>query len=168
MAEHFLTKTRVDLDRCIDVAGTRAVEQYAELYSQLAAKSGPDLAKLFAEPLVSKGNDKAASTISWYSDRPGEGVPLDKLDAAAQQKVGALLAERLKALSGLLEDTEVGALVAAALHIGSNADIWTVNGEPVLVNWGLFPERGSDAATRSAHYAATLGKFCPMETAPPQ
>ncbi|MGD9294847.1 MAG: trypsin-like peptidase domain-containing protein, partial [Roseobacter sp.] len=167
MAEHFLTKTRVDLARCIEVAGMPAVEQYAHLREQLHAKIGPEAAKLFAEPLVSKGNDQAASTISWYCDRSGDGVPFGKLDPAGQQSVGAVLAKRLEALSDLLDDAETGPLVAASLHIGSSADIWTVNGEPVLVNWGLFPEGGSDAAKRSAHYNATLGKFLPMESAPP-
>ena len=85
MAEHFLTKTRIDLGRCIQIAGAPAVEHYTELYAQLSAKAGPDVAKLFAEPLVSKGNDQAASTISWYSDRAGQGVPFAKLDAAGHQ-----------------------------------------------------------------------------------
>lgn len=167
MAEHFLTKTRVDLGRCIEVAGIPVVEQYDQLRAQLGAKIDPEAAKLFAEPLVSKGNDQAASTISWYCDRSGDGVPFGKLDPAGQQKAGAILADRLKALSVLLDDAETGPLVAASLYIGSSADIWTINGEPVLVNWGLFPESGNDAATRTAHYAATLGKFLPMDAAPP-
>ncbi|MGA9254861.1 MAG: serine protease, partial [Roseobacter sp.] len=163
MAEHFLTKTRIDLGRCIQVAGTPAVEKHAELYALLSAKVGPDAAKLFAEPLVSKGNDQAASTISWYSDRAGQGVPFVKLDAAGQQEVGAVLAARLAALADLLEDDDAGQLVSAALYIGGTGDIWSVDGQPVLVNWGLMPEAGSDAATRSAHFARTLGPYLPME-----
>ena len=123
MAEHFLTKTRVDLGRCIEVAGIPAVERYDQLRAQLGAKIGPEAAKLFAEPLVSKGNDQAASTISWYCDRSGDGVPFGKLDPAGQQKAGAILADRLKALSVLLDDAETGPLVAASLYIGSSADI---------------------------------------------
>ena len=96
MAEHFLTKTRIDLGRCIQVSGAGAVDKHAELYALLSAKAGPDAAKLFAEPLVSKGNDQAASTISWYSDRAGQGVPFAKLDAAGQQEVGDVLAVRLR------------------------------------------------------------------------
>ncbi|MGA9434157.1 MAG: trypsin-like peptidase domain-containing protein [Roseobacter sp.] len=167
MAEHFLTKTRIDLGRCIQVAGTPAVEKHAELYALLSAKVGPDAAKLFAEPLVSKGNDQAASTISWYSDRAGQGVPFAKLDAAGQQEVGAVLAARLAALADLLEDDDAGQLVSAALYIGGTGDIWSVDGQPVLVNWGLMPEAGSDAATRSAHFARTLGPYLPMENPPP-
>ena len=115
MAEHFLTKTRIDLGRCIQVSGAGAVEKHAELYALLSAKAGPDAAKLFAEPLVSKGNDQAASTISWYSDRAGQGVPFAKLDAAGQQEVGDVLAVQLAALSGLIADDDEGLLVSAAL-----------------------------------------------------
>lgn len=167
MAEHFLTKTRIDLGRCIQVSGAGAVEKHAELYALLSAKAGPDAAKLFAEPLVSKGNDQAASTISWYSDRAGQGVPFAKLDAAGQQEVGDVLAVQLAALSGLIADDDEGLLVSAALYIGGTGDIWSVDGQPVLVNWGLMPEAGSDAGTRFEHYSKTLGPYLPLESAPP-
>lgn len=167
MAEHFLTKTRIDLGRCIEVGGGSAVERYADLYSILTQKAGPDVAKLFAEPLVSKGNDQAASTVSWYSDRPGQGVPFAKLDAAGQEEVGAILGQRLEAIQPFLDDPESGALLSAALYIGGSGDIWSVEGQPVLVNWGLMPEAGSDVTTRQAHHAATLGPFLAMQTPPP-
>ncbi|WP_227268352.1 trypsin-like peptidase domain-containing protein [Roseobacter weihaiensis] len=167
MAEHFLTKSRIDLGRCIVVAGAPALERYEDFFAQVSAKAGPDVAKLFAEPLVSKGNDQAASTVSWYSDRVGQGVPITKLDAAGQQEVGAILTARLQALEGLISDPDVGPQIAAALHIGSAADIWSVEGQPVLVNWGLMPQDGTDAATRAAHYAKTLGAYLPMAAAPP-
>ncbi|MFK7761966.1 MAG: trypsin-like peptidase domain-containing protein [Roseobacter sp.] len=167
MAEHFLTKTRIDLGRCIDVGGGSAVERYADLYSILTQKAGPDVAKLFAEPLVSKGNDQAASTVSWYSDRPGQGVPFAKLDAAGQEEVGAILGQRLEVIQSFLDDPESGALLSAALYIGGSGDIWSVEGQPVLVNWGLMPEAGSDVTTRQAHFAATLGPFLASQTPPP-
>ncbi|MEM9577284.1 MAG: trypsin-like peptidase domain-containing protein [Pseudomonadota bacterium] len=167
MAEHFLTKTRIDLGRCIEVGGTRAVDQYDALFAALSAKASPDIAKLFAEPLISKGNDRAASTVSWYSDRPGQGVPISKLDPATQQNVASALRSGLERVKDLLDDPEVGALAAAALYIGGPSDIWSVDGKPVLVNWGLMPEAGSDAVTRSAHYAETLGPYLSMETPPP-
>lgn len=166
MAEHFLTKTRIDLARCIQVAETTAVEQYAELHAFLSAKVGPDAAKLFAEPLISKGNDQAASTVSWYSDRAGQGVPLSKLDAGGQKDVGSVLAARLEEISQVLNDEEAGGLASAALYIGGTGDIWSVNGQPVLVNWGMMPEAGSDATSRAAHYAQTLGPYLSMDPPP--
>ena len=123
MAEHFLTKTRIDLGRCIEVGGARAVDQYDKLFAALSAKASPDVAKLFAEPLISKGNDQAASTVSWYSDRPGQGVPISKLDPATQENVAAALRSGLEKIKDLLDDIEVGALAAAALYIGGSGDI---------------------------------------------
>lgn len=167
MAEHFLTKTRIDLGRCIQVSGTRAVDQYDTLYAQLAAKAGPEIAKLFAEPLVSKGNDQAASTVSWYSDVAGQGTPLSKLEPAGQETVSALLRAGLEKVAELLGDDDVGPLASAALYIGGPTDIWAVDGKPVIVNWGMMPEQGSDLASRSAHFANTLGPFLSMQTPPP-
>jgi S1-C subfamily serine protease len=167
MADHFLTKTRVDLGRTIEVAGVRALEQYESLRVQLAAKAGPEAARLFAEPLISKGNDQAASTISWYTDRTGQGVPLSRLDPEAQAAVSAQLAEALGRVGAVLDDPEIGGLAAAALYIGGSGDIWAVDGKPVLVNWGLMPEAGSDLAARRAHYAVTLGPHFAMEMPPP-
>ncbi|ABG30683.1 serine protease [Roseobacter denitrificans] len=167
MAEHFLTKTRIDLSRCIAAGDAPAVEQYEAFNALLMAKAGPDVAKLFAEPLVSKGNDQAASTVSWYCDRAGQGVPLSKLDTAEQNEVATALRARLSTLKDLLDDDEAAPLVAAALHIGSAGDIWAVGGHPVIVNWGLMPAEGSDAATRSVHYARTLGPYLAMDGAPP-
>lgn len=167
MAEHFLTKTRIDLSRCIDAGEAPAVEQYEAFNALLMAKAGPDVARLFAEPLVSKGNDQAASTVSWYCDRAGQGVPLSKLDTAEQNEVATALRARLSTLKDLLDDPEAAPFVAAALHIGGAGDIWAVGGHPVIVNWGLMPAEGSDAATRSMHYARTLGPYLAMDGAPP-
>lgn len=167
MAEHFLTKTRIDLGRCIQVGGAPVVERYAELHALLSDKAGPDVAKLFAEPLISKGNDQAASTVSWYSDRAGQGVQLSKLDAGGQADVGKVLGARLAELRSFLDDEDLGPLAAAALYIGGTGDIWSVNGQPVLVNWAMMPEAGSDAASRAAHYATTLGPYLPMDPPPP-
>lgn len=167
MADHFLTKTRADLDRCIKVAGTPAVELYAELNAQLSAKAGPDVASLFAEPLVSKGNDRAAATISWYAARAGAGGPIARLDPAAQAAVSQELRARLEAVGSLLADPELGPLISAALYVATPEDVWSVDGQPILINWGMMPEAGTDLSSRTAHYAETLGPFLPMTTPPP-
>ena len=168
MAEHFLTKSHIDLSRCIEVGGSAALEQYEDFHAVLRGRAGPDVAKLFAEPLISKGNDRAAATVSWYSDRLGEGVPMSKLDAAGQKQVGKVLKARLSELSALLDDPDAAQMVAAALHVGSAGDIWAVDGQPVLINWGLLPdEGGADAASRAAQYARTLGPYLPLDGAPP-
>ncbi|MBV1926174.1 MAG: serine protease, partial [Rhodobacteraceae bacterium] len=168
MAEHFLTKSRLDLARCIRVGGDPAVECHAALQQALTSKVGPDAAKLFAEPLISKGNDQAASTVSWYSDRLGQGVPMSKLDPTAEAEFKSVLSRRLGLLEPLIDDPDVGPLVSAALHLGSPSDIWSLDGQPVLINWGLLPDGGAtDAISRTEHYQRTLGRFLPLASAPP-
>ena len=168
MAEHFLTKSRLDLARCIRVGGDPAVECHAALQQALTSKVGPDAAKLFAEPLISKGNDQAASTVSWYSDRLGQGVPMSKLDPTAEAEFRSVLSRRLGLIEPLIDDPDVGPLVSAALHLGSPSDIWSLDGQPVLINWGLLPEGGAtDAISRTEHYQRTLGRFLPLASAPP-
>lgn len=168
MAEHFLTKSRLDPSRCIRVGGDPAIESHAALQQVLASKAGADTAKLFAEPLISKGNDQAASTISWYSDRLGQGVPMSKLDPAAEAEFKSVLSRRLGLLKPLIDDPDVGPLVSAALHLGSTSDIWSLDGQPVLTNWGLLPEgAATDEKTRSEHYQRILGRFLPLASAPP-
>lgn len=168
MAEHFLIKSRIDLERCIKIGDETAVEQYDTLHALLMEKAGPETAKLFAEPLISKGNDRAAATVSWYSDRAGQGVPMSKLDAAGQDELKAALTERLAPLRDLLNDPEAGEFAAAALHVGSASDILSVDGHPVIISWGVLPDAAvGDAAGRSAQYARTLGPFLPLDAPPP-
>lgn len=167
MADHFLTKTRIDLDRCIEVDGAAVVEQFDELHAQVSAAVGPETASLLAEPLISKGNDRAAATVSWYTNHVGTGTPINRLDPASQEALRAVLQTRLSALATLMTDDWMGSLISAALYIGSSGDIWSVDGQPVLINWGMMPEAGSDAVSRKAHYAATLGSYLPLSNPPP-
>src|SRR5690606_37048004 len=76
----------------------------------------------------------------------------------------------LLAMRDLLNDLEDGPLLAAALHVGGavKGDIWVVDGQPVILNWGMLPEGvGLDQESRSAHFASTLGRFLPLSAAPP-
>lgn len=169
MADHFLTKSRIDLSRCIRLGDTVAMDNHAELHRILSERADPETARLFAEPLVSRGNDQAAPTVSWYSDHPGHGVPMHRLDEAARSQVEAALRDRLAPLGALIDDAGAGPLVSAALYIHANEDIWSVDGVPVLINWGMLPDGTSatGATARLAHYHATLGRFLPLDAAPP-
>ncbi|MDZ7710618.1 MAG: trypsin-like peptidase domain-containing protein [Roseovarius sp.] len=134
----------------------------------LSDRAGPETARLFAEPLISRGNDQAAPTVSWYSDHPGHGVPMHRLDEAARSQIEAALRDRLAPLDALIDDAEAGPLISAALYILADEDIWSVDGVPVLINWGMLPDgAGTGATARLAHYRATLGRFLPLDVAPP-
>lgn len=170
MADHFLTKSQIDLGDCLSVGGTLALESHGALHQILTERVSPAAAALFAEPLINRGNDVAGATISWYVDVPGEGTPLAGLDEAIRSRIGAILSREFRAMRALLDDPEDGPLVAAALHVlGSPAgDIWVVNNNPVIINWGMTPKNiRDDLAARTAHFGATMGRFLPLSVAPP-
>ncbi|MER2507366.1 MAG: serine protease, partial [Amaricoccus sp.] len=98
MADHFLTKTRIRRGQCIEVGGRLALESYPALAELLRARVSPEAAALFAEPLLSLGNDEAPSTVSWYTTRAGDAAPLASLDGAARAEVEAQLSQELRAI----------------------------------------------------------------------
>ncbi len=170
MADHFLTKTRIDRAACLPWGAGLAIEGHAALRAALEGRVSPQAAALLAEPLVSRGNDAAPATVAWYSEHPGEAQPLSALDEAGQARLGAALARALAELRPLLADPAIGPLLGSALHLAGSAegDIWSVGGAPVLVNWGMLPPgTPRDPASRSAHFARTLGSYMALAKAPP-
>lgn len=170
MADHFLTKSQISLQHCLKLGDGLALERYSALQALLRERVSPSAAALFAEPLISRGNDVAPASISWYTNFAGEGRPLSELDDAAQARVASILSRDLRAMRDLLNDPEDGPLLAAAMHLGGAAkgDIWVVDGQPVILNWGMLPYGVSlDQDSRSEHFAATLGRFLPLSAAPP-
>lgn len=170
MADHYLTKSQISLDQCIKLGSTLALESYPALQALLNARIGPAAASLFAEPLLSRGNDVTPPTVSWYSDFAGDTKPLKQADAQTQARVGAILSRELRQIRDLLSDADDGLLLAAALHLGNvdEGDIWMVDDQPVITNWGMLPlGLGTDVEARSKHYASTLGRYLPLSSAPP-
>lgn len=167
MAENFLTKSGLDRSACLSVNDDLALDQYSTLQEELTQRAGPETAALFAEPLLSRGNDVAEGSVTWYTDFVGSGTPLFKLDETAQQKISAKLARALMPLEALVDDPEIGGLVSAALYVEDTNAFWVVDNHPILINWGTLPG-GADAdrATRAAHFAKTTGRFLPMDPPP--
>lgn len=168
MANHFLTKSKIEMAQCIEFGGGLALESYAALHALLSAKAGPEVARIFAEPLFSRGNDTASPSVSWYTDVEGSGQPVSRLDEANQAAITEELSRHLRDLRPLLDDPDDGPLVAAALHIADASDVWSVGGRPVILNWGMLPaDMGRDGPTRRGHYEKTLGRYLPLGAAPP-
>ena len=167
MADHFLSKIKVTNADFVEAGGSTALERHAELRALLADRAGPEAAALFAEPLISRGNDAAAPTISWYTDRAGPARPLAELPAGERERVERWLADHLRPVRALAEDPATAPLAQAALTVMGEADVLVVGERPVIVNWGLMPGgKGANATARPAHYAATLGRFLPLTGAP--
>ncbi|SDO35520.1 Trypsin-like peptidase domain-containing protein [Lutimaribacter pacificus] len=170
MAEHFLTKSQIELGQCLETGSGLALESHAALERILADRVSPEAAALFAEPLINRGNDEAPASIAWYTDLPGDGRPLSDLGDSERSRVEAILTEQLRAIREVLNDPEDGPLVGAALHLAGTpkGDVWVVNGRPVLINWAMMPAgAGHDSAARARAFAASLGRYLPLSAAPP-
>ena len=168
MAENFLTKTTLDREGVIEISGRSALESYQALKELIATRTSDEVATVLAEPVLSRGNDETPPTVSWYVPWQGDGKRLAALGEEQRGQAESLLTERLLALSSLINDPDFGTLVGAALHIGSNDDVWVVDGNPVLVNWGTVPPGiAQSKPRRDHHFASTLGRFLPMLAAPP-
>lgn len=163
MADQFLCKIRVSPDDFVEAGGRPVLERHAELRTLLADRAGPGAAALFAEPLISRGNDAAPPTVSWYGDAAGEARPLSGLSAIDRDRAEAYLADHLRPLRALVNDPATADLVLGALSVQGGDDVVVVAGRPVIVNWGLMPGgKGANASARPAHYEATLGRYLPL------
>lgn len=168
MAEHFLTKTQIDLRQCVEGSDGPVLEAYAQLNQVLRDRVGPDTAQLFAEPLLSRGNDQVQPSVSWYTDVTGTAKSFGRLDEAQQSAITAELTRLLAPLRDLLDEPETGPLIAAALCVSDPNDVWSVDGVPVIIGWGMLPvDLSRDAAARAEHYNRTMGRFLPLPMAPP-
>ncbi|MBF0562468.1 MAG: trypsin-like peptidase domain-containing protein [Alphaproteobacteria bacterium] len=160
----YLLKTEFFPSSALVDEGVAVVEQHDRLVRFLEARGGRDIAGLFAKPLVSRGNDVQAPSISWYSEVAGEPVALTRLSAAERASAGEVLRARLTALQPLLDDPSHGALLARALIVPRLDDVLRIGDSVVLIHWGLVPP-GLEAgvASLNAHFAATLGGYAPFK-----
>lgn len=168
MAEHFVTKSTVDLSNCLSANGALAIDSFEQLHAYLERGAGRTASSLFAEPLVSRGNDVASSTIAWYSDFAGTGVPVSQLDENARADLTEVLERRLAGLTELIDDSPEGLLLASALYTLDADSVWAVGGRPVILNWGMAPpEAITEPRSRMRHFQATLGRFLKLDQPPP-
>ncbi len=169
MAEHFLSKIRVAPEDFVTAGGTPVLEQHAALRSLLEERAGPEVAALFAEPLISRGNDEAPPTVSWYGDVAGEARPLSRLSPGERERAERYLSDHLRPLRSLAEDPASADLALGALSVFGKDDVLVAGDRPMIVNWGLLPGgEGANAGAKPAHYAATLGRFLPLGNATQQ
>lgn len=169
MADQFLIKTRIAAEDLVEAGGRPVLERFADVYGLLTERAGPEVAALFAEPLLSHGNDAAAPTVSWYAPGLGEPRRFDALSAAERERIGEYLSDHLRPLRGLAGDPAVGELAWGALSTLGQDDIFVVGDKPVIVNWGLLPGGGgANVSSRPEHFAAALGRFLQPPARPPQ
>ncbi|MEX0282141.1 MAG: S1C family serine protease [Arenibacterium sp.] len=164
MADHFLGKIRVSNDDFVEADGTPVLERHDALRAMLVERAGPEVADMFAEPLISRGNDEAPPTVSWYSAIEGTPRPLEQLSPGERERAERYLADHLRPVRAMAEETGgTAGLAMGALTVYGANDVVVVGDRPIITNWGLMPDgKGANAAARPAHYAATLGRFLPL------
>lgn len=168
MARYFLTKTTVEPGALVEVAGTPALSRYDTLVQSIQSVANPQSIGVLAEPMLSHGNDAAPATVVWYSSYPGEAKRLAELDPDRREAVLSTLRARLVELTRGLSDPSFGPLVGAALNVLDPDDVYVVDGQPVLVGWGMVPpEANASAGARNRHFAQTMARHLPMAEAPP-
>ena len=168
MARYFLTKTTVEPGTLVEDAGTPVLTRYDVLMQALTGVADPASAGVLAEPMLSFGNDQAPATIVWYSSYPGEARKLSELDPDRREALVSTLRVRLTDIAGGLTDPSFGPLVGAALNVLDPDDVWVVDGQPVLVGWGMVPpEANRSGDARNRHFAVTMARYLPMAEAPP-
>jgi len=154
--------------RALASQGILATDCHAQLKAILLQKLGPEHAALLAEPQ----HDAEGSSVDWYAEGQGPAIALKDLpeeDANTLRARATSLANDIAALSGTLtSDAQArqalsGQLLRLALQHPSDGDIWSVNGQPVLVNWGFAP--GSAGALPQD--LTRLGAALPPPPVPP-
>ena len=130
--------------RALASQGIFATDCYEQLKSILLQKLGPDHAALLAEPQ----HNAEGNSVDWYAEGNGPVVPLAELsdqDAQALRARAGTLASDIAGLSSdLTADAQArqalsGQLLRLALQHPADEDIWSVDGRPVLINWGFAP-----------------------------
>ncbi len=168
MARYFLTRTTVGPGAFVEVAGTPALERYDVLVQSLEGVADPESIGVLAEPLVSHGNDVAPATVVWYSSYPGEPQRLAELDPERREALLSTLRARLAEIGKGLSSPDFGPLAGAALNVLDADDVYVVDGQPVLVGWGMVPaEANASAAARNRHFARSMARHLPLAEAPP-
>lgn len=167
MGNYFLTKTELDHGSLLRVGGEVVLDDYERLRRFLLARVEPSVASVLAEPVTTRTAERSTLSVVWYGNRSGVGQALSELDDDSQRAAGGILRRRLAALLPLTADREEGARVSAALSILDPESILVVDGDPVLVNWGVLPLAAQASETaRQTHFERTLGPFLAAPTGP--
>lgn len=159
-APRLLAKTDLAAFTPVTEGGRPVIEQHARLAALLAARGLP--ARLFAEPVITRGADGAPSSVSWYGEADADPVPLSSLSAARRAEVERALGAVLGTLLPALDDADAGGLLRRALLIAEPDAILAVDGGVVLTGWGLVPKgTGEEAAALAARLVEGLGRYHP-------
>lgn len=150
LAQTYLARSLRGDMQALAVRGIFATDCHQQLHSIIRRALGARCAALLAEPQ----HDAAQQHIDWYSEREGTPLPVSSLPPEEAQAVREKAFRYAAAIAGLGRQRAAAAPAAPAvtagiademlplvvLHAGED-DLWSVDGEPVLINWGFAPGR---------------------------
>jgi hypothetical protein len=165
MAAFFLGSHPLDGVHVVELDQGAVFSNFSDARSAISRTCGPEVAALFAEPILSRGNGEAPARIDWYTALDGKISAIDDVDPGTAAIVREKLASRLKALRELEIDPEVGFAISAALNVFSASSILRVGDEPVIMNWGMLPAGLTGPDARKQHFERIFGSY--LKGAPP-
>ena len=139
-----LVKSKLSDFEPIGYEGEPVWKSAAQIIHILIGRLSDDHGTLFATPVV----DETDNRIDWFAASKGAFRRWNTLDIDAQIEI-AQTVERyvadIEALSAKLIESDVGDAVKlgdrlrGAFYVASEADVFVVDGKPVLANWSLRP-----------------------------
>lgn len=143
MSDRLITTTS---NEGVQTLGSAAQRSYELVTTTLLARLGPDVAALFAEPVMTA----QGAAIEWYTAIQGQPVRLVNLQEADAAGVRARYRDQIARVMGLADDltalrTEQGFWLADALRNATSTPddgaVWALRAAdgglvPVVVNWG--------------------------------
>ncbi len=127
----------------------KLLSQYDQLIRLVAERLSPDHAFLFAEPSPGEPN-----ATSWYARSIGKPIRLSELppdQALRLRKTAEALLGEVRDLAARMEAdkagiAEYGKLLRDACIIPDMEKLWSVEGRPVFVDWGMRSGEDSESA----------------------
>ena len=165
---YFVASRSLEGFRLVEIDSVPLVENFRLIHELIRHRCGPEVAGLFAEPVISRGNGATPTRIDWYASQQGAARPFSDLDASSAMEMRQRLELRLAALRALTFDPQIGPHIAGLLNVASPEAVLDIEGYPVLIDWGMLPETAlASENSRQAHFATTLGQFARATPLPP-
>ena len=140
----FLLTSQRNAMRALASQGIFATDCHAQVCSIIAQHLSPAHAALIAEPQHDPGQQR----IDWYAGVNGTATPVSALPAEEAERLRARAGELARDILHLSEqwgkdaqsrEALAGQMLALVLQHPHEDDLWSVDGQPVLVNWGFAP-----------------------------